>query len=65
MSRYAAAVPSLRALLTLLLMTGAPPGSVFAQQSQKDFAPLEKAALDELRETNTPGAHIKLAAGAN
>lgn len=62
-SRYLSAVPPLRALLTLLLMTGAPLGSVFAQQSQKDFAPLEKAALDELRETNTPGAAVALVSG--
>jgi predicted 3-demethylubiquinone-9 3-methyltransferase (glyoxalase superfamily) len=46
---------SFRLFLTLLLIT-APLGSVFAQQTQRDFAPLEKAALDELRDTNTPGA---------
>jgi CubicO group peptidase (beta-lactamase class C family) len=62
-SRYTAAVPSLRALLTLLLITGASPGSVFAQQSQTNFAPLEKAALDELRETNTPGAAVAVVSG--
>ena len=62
-SRYISAVPPLRALLTLLLILGAPLGSVFAQQSQKDFAPLEKAALDELRETNTPGAAIAIVSG--
>src|SRR5260370_4441466 len=62
-SRDTAAVPSLRALLTLLLITGAPPGSVFAQQSQTNFAPLEKAALDELRETNTPGAAVAVVSG--
>src|SRR2546425_1988698 len=55
-SRCTAVIASFRLLIALLLITGAPPGSVFAQQSQKDFAPLEKAALDELRETNTPGA---------
>ncbi|HEY3138432.1 MAG TPA: serine hydrolase [Blastocatellia bacterium] len=63
MSRYTAAVPSRRALLTLLLITAAPPGSVFAQQSQTNFAPLEKAALDELRETNTPGAAVAVVSG--
>ncbi|MDQ2922135.1 MAG: hypothetical protein M3R52_11065 [Acidobacteriota bacterium] len=55
-SRRTAAFLSFRALLTLVLIIGAPFGSVFSQQSQTNFAPLEKAALDELRETNTPGA---------
>ena len=62
-SRYISAMPSFRALLTLLLILGAPLRSVFAQQSQKDFAPLEKAALDELRETNTPGAAVAVVSG--
>jgi CubicO group peptidase (beta-lactamase class C family) len=57
-----AAIP-FRPLLTLLLILGAPPGSVFAQQSPKDLAPLEKAALDELRETNTPGAAVAVVSG--
>jgi CubicO group peptidase (beta-lactamase class C family) len=62
-SRCTAVISSFRLLIALLLITGAPPGSVFAQQSQKDFAPLEKAALDELRETNTPGAAVALVSG--
>jgi len=32
-------------------------------QSQTNFAPLEKAALDELRETNTPGAAVAVVSG--
>src|SRR5438876_247665 len=56
-------VLSFRALLTLLLIMGGSPGSGFAQQSQKDFAPLEKAALDELHETNTPGAAVAVVSG--
>ena len=47
-SRCTAPIPSFRALLTLLLIIGASLGSVLAQQSQKDFAQLEKAALDDL-----------------
>src|SRR5437762_14381138 len=35
-----------RLLLTIILIAGAPLGSAFPQQSQKDFARLEKAALD-------------------
>ena len=62
-SRCTAPIPSFRALLTLLLIIGASLGSVLAQQSQKDFAPLEKAALDELRETNTPGAAVAVVSG--
>ncbi len=58
-----AATPSFGALLALLLIMGAPLGSVFAQQSQKDFEPLEKAALDELRKTNTPGAAVAVVSG--
>jgi CubicO group peptidase (beta-lactamase class C family) len=62
-SRCTAAISSFRALFTLLLITGAPLGAVFAQQSQKDFAPLEKAALEELRKTNTPGAAVAVVSG--
>jgi len=58
-----AALPLFSALLTLLLIIEALPGPVFAQQSQKDFAPLEKAALDELRESNTPGAAVAVVSG--
>jgi CubicO group peptidase (beta-lactamase class C family) len=49
--------------LALLLIIGALLGSVFAQQSRKDFALLEKTALDELRESNTPGAAIAVVSG--
>src|SRR5712691_13407389 len=62
-SRRTAALRLFRALLTLVLIPGAPFGSVLAQQSQKDFAQLEKAALDELRETNTPGAAVAVVRG--
>jgi CubicO group peptidase (beta-lactamase class C family) len=57
-----AAIP-FRPLLTLLLIIGAPLASVFTQQSQRDFEPLEKAALDELRESNTPGAALAVVSG--
>src|SRR2546428_10279458 len=46
-----------------VLITGAPLGAVFAQQSQTNFAPLEKAALDELHESNTPGAAVAVVSG--
>jgi CubicO group peptidase (beta-lactamase class C family) len=62
-SRCASALPLSCALLNVLLTNGAPPGSVFAQRSQTDFAPLEKAALDELRESNTPGAALAVVSG--
>src|SRR2546425_13337230 len=62
-SRCTAVISSFRLLIALILITGAPPASVFAQQSQKDFAPLEKAALDELRATNTPGAAVAVVRG--
>jgi CubicO group peptidase (beta-lactamase class C family) len=51
------------ALLTLFLIIGAPIESVVAQQPQKDFTPLERAVLDELRESNTPGAAIAVVSG--
>ena len=57
------AVLLFRALFTLLFITGVPPGSGFAQESQKDFARLEKAALDELHESNTPGAAVAVVSG--
>jgi CubicO group peptidase (beta-lactamase class C family) len=52
-----------RLVLTIILITGAPLRLVFAQQSQKTFAPLEKATLDELRETNTPDAAVAVVSG--
>ena len=60
---YTAATPSFRTFLTLFLIIGVPLASVFGQQSQKDFAPLERAALDELRESNTPGAAVAVVSG--
>jgi hypothetical protein len=62
-SRRTDALLLFRALLTLLLIIGGSPGSVFAQQSQTNFASLEKVALDELRETNTPGAAVAIVSG--
>lgn len=61
--RCPAASPPFRKLLALLLIIGAPLGSVFAQQSRRDFALLENAALDELRESNTPGAAVAVVSG--
>ncbi len=52
-----------RLLLAPTLIMTASLGPVFAQQPQKDLAPLEKAALDELRETNTPGAAVAIVSG--
>lgn len=38
-------------------------GHVLAQQPKIDFAQLEKAALDELKETGTPGAVVAVVSG--
>ena len=52
-----------RLLLTPLLIITTPLGSVFAQRSQKDFGPLERAVSDELRESNTPGLAVAVVSG--
>lgn len=54
-----------RSLLTLLLIfaLSAAPISFAVQEQQPDFGPLEKAVLDELKETNTPGATVAIVSG--
>src|SRR5262245_56202042 len=38
-------------------------GSAFSQQGKLDFADLEKVALEELKQTLTPGAAIAIVSG--
>jgi CubicO group peptidase (beta-lactamase class C family) len=47
-------------LLSWLLPSASP---VFAQQRVLDFSELEKVALEELKETNTPGAAVAMVSG--
>jgi CubicO group peptidase (beta-lactamase class C family) len=51
--------PFFFSLLLVLLSAPSPPASLlFAHQRKVDFAKLEKAALEELKNTNTPGAAV-------
>jgi CubicO group peptidase (beta-lactamase class C family) len=48
----------------VLLLLPLPPASlVFAEQQKADFSQLEKVALDELKQTNTPGAAVAVVSG--
>lgn len=54
-------VPTL--LFVILTTTGLGFQRAGAQQPQRDFSELERVALDELKETNTPGAAVALIEG--
>jgi CubicO group peptidase (beta-lactamase class C family) len=50
--------------LSLMLLSVLPSASpVFAQQQLVDFSQLEKVALEELKQTNTPGAAVAVVSG--
>ena len=54
---------SLLSLYWVLLAALLPVSPVFAQQPAVDFSRLEQVALDELKETNTPGAAVVVVSG--
>ena len=49
--------------LSLVLALAAVPASFAIQEQQPDFSQLEKVVLEELKETNTPGATIAIVSG--
>jgi CubicO group peptidase (beta-lactamase class C family) len=53
-------IPFCFLLLSLLLHSASP---VIAKQQRVDFTELEKVALEELKETNTPGAAVTVVSG--
>jgi CubicO group peptidase (beta-lactamase class C family) len=53
-------IPLSFVLLSLLLPSASP---AFAKQQRVDFTQLEKVALQELKETNTPGAAVAVVSG--
>ena len=50
-------------LVFLLLLSLANPASFAAQEQPPDFSQLERVLLDELKETNTPGATVAIVSG--
>lgn len=53
-----------RSFLTIIVVALAVTPALFAiQEQQPDFSQLEKVALEELKETNTPGATIAIVSG--
>jgi CubicO group peptidase (beta-lactamase class C family) len=54
---------SLLSLYWVLLAVLLPVSPVFAQRPAVDFSRLEQVALDELKETNTPGAAVVVISG--
>ncbi|HSE36720.1 MAG TPA: serine hydrolase domain-containing protein, partial [Blastocatellia bacterium] len=49
--------------LSLMLVLASVPASLGLQEQQPDFSQLEKVVLEELNETNTPGATIAIVSG--
>src|SRR4030095_15260774 len=60
MSMKLSFVPLSLVLLSVLLTS---PFLAFAQHQRIDFTQLEKVALEELKETNTPGAAVAVVSG--
>jgi CubicO group peptidase (beta-lactamase class C family) len=60
MSMKLSFVPLSLMLLSVLLPSAS---AVFAQQQLVDFSQLEKVALEELKQTNTPGAAVAVVSG--
>src|SRR5512144_2867211 len=52
---------SLRTIILLGLFVG--PAALAIQEQQPDFSQLEKVLLEELKETNTPGATVAIVSG--
>jgi CubicO group peptidase (beta-lactamase class C family) len=51
--------------LVLLSVISSSASLLFAQQRRVDFTQLEKVALEELKETNTPGAAVAVVSGTH
>src|SRR5688572_10518583 len=50
-------------VISLILAVATIPASFAVQEQQPDFSQLEKVVLDELKETNTPGATVAIVSG--
>lgn len=50
-------------IVSLMLTLAGTPASFAIQEQQPDFSQLEKVVLDELKETNTPGATVAIVSG--
>ena len=52
-----------RSFVVLLLLALTVPIAIATQEQQPDFSQLEKVVLEELKETNTPGATVAIVSG--